>query len=232
MFPKSLLLLSLFAFASCAAQRRSPEDLQREVSERIHSKSRPAILFVGNSYSFGVPAALEKIAAKHGQSIRTGHSTNGGWKLSQHAKHEATLRKIRSGHWDIVVLQEYSETPAMPFWIRRPAMIPAVRSLAKEARDAGAIPVLYQTWGRRDGNKAHPFLCPFDNFLKMSRRLRSGYASASEACGGILIIPAGDFWEREVISGHGGELFQPDGSHPTDAGNHLTATAFHTSLFR
>ena len=218
-----LLLVLFLLLGACAPlfhRKRSAADAQREVRERLRGTLEPSILFVGNSYSFGVPAALKRIAVENGRTIRTGHSTHSGWTLAKHARHEPTLRKIRSGQWDIVVLQEYSLTPARFSLWRDHIMFPAVRSLAKEARDAGAIPVIYQTWGRRD------------SFTTMNPRVRDGCHAAAAAAGCLLVVPAGDYWAREVSAGHGADLFMPDGSHPTAAGNRLTAQAFYDAFFR
>ncbi len=236
MLSKILLIASILALAACAPTfagrlkkpSRSMDEARRELEARIAASPEPSILFIGNSYSFGVPAALKAIAAEHGKTIRTGHSTNSGWTLARHATHEPTLRKIRSGKWDIVVIQEFSRIPAMIPLRRNHAMFGPLKSLADEARKAGAIPVLYQTWGRRDGDPGRPG----DDFFAMTRRLRKGYQAASLAAGTLVVVPAGDFWEREVSAGHAVELFMPDGSHPTAAGNRLTASAFYENLLR
>lgn len=196
-----VLLIPLLALAACAP---------------LLSKKRttPSILFIGNSYSFGVPDALKQLAAKHGKSLRTGHSTHGGWTLEQHSVHLPTLRKIRSGKWDVVVFQEHSLTPGSP--LCETSMIPALRILAQEARNAGAEPVLYQTWGRRD------------SFAAMNPKVREGYAKAARASGIRLIVPAGDYWERHFSR----DLYHEDGSHPSAAGDRLTAQAFYDTLCR
>lgn len=217
-------LLSLFLLLGACAplvhQSRTMEDARREIRGRVDGKAEPAILFVGNSYTFGVPAALKKLAAENGKAIRIGHSAHSGWTLAQHSSHEPTLRKIRSGKWDIVVLQEYSLNPAKFSLVRDRVMFPAVRALADEARAAGAIPVIYQTWGRRD------------SFYVMNPKVRDGCLAAARNAGGLYVVPAGDYWEREMSAGRGDALFEPDGSHPTYAGNRLTATAFYDAFFR
>lgn len=196
-----LLLIPLLGLAACAPLfSRKPSTL--------------SILFIGNSYSFGVPTALKKLAAENGKTIRIGHSTHGGWTLAQHAAHEPTLNKIRSAKWDIVVFQEHSLTPGTPECEK--SMIPALRSLAEEARKAGSEPVLYQTWGRRD------------LFDEMNPKVREGYAKAAKACGIRRIVPVGDYWEREFSPA----LYQEDGSHPSPAGDRLTARAFYDTLCR
>lgn len=186
-----------------------------------------AVFFIGNSYSFGVPEEFWKVAEAHGKQVRIGHSTFGGWTLERHSTHSPTLKKLREGKWDIVVIQEYSRTPALGERERRRLMDGAVEFFVKEARGIGAVPVLYQTWGRRDGDAE----VPGDDFLKMNARVRKGYESAAARAGGIAIVPAGDAWEREFRAGFGKELYVEDGSHPSDYGNRVTAGAFYKTFF-
>ena len=225
-------VLSFFGLAACSTQPPLPspdggKDPRLVLAERIRNSPKLAVLFVGNSYSFGVPKAFEKTAAAHGKSVRTGHSTFGGWTLSRHAANESTLSKIRQGKWDIVVFQEHSEIPALPPRKRAATMFPSLRKLVTAARQSGAIPVLYQTWGRRDGDKT----LRNDDFYAMNARVRAGYEAAARNCGGIVVVPAGDAWEREMNAGRGRELFMPDGSHPTQLGNTITAEAFYEAFF-
>ena len=225
-------ILGLFGLGACSSQSRLPfpdggKDPHLALAERVRTSRRLAVLFIGNSYSFGVPKAFSKIAAEHGKSVRVGHSTFGGWTLARHAEYEPTLEKIRRGDWDVVVIQEHSEVPAMRPWRRNPKMFPPLRKLVMEARAQGAIPVLYQTWGRRDGD---PKLRG-DSFQAMTGRLREGYRAAAQNAGNLVVVPVGDAWEREMLAGHGTQLFMPDGSHPTSEGNALTAKAFYQSFY-
>ncbi|MBK1881814.1 hypothetical protein JIN85_05275 [Luteolibacter pohnpeiensis] len=233
---KYVLIFCILATAACAPlylgrdkkPARSVADAQRELHDRVASKSKPAVLFVGNSYSFGMPKALAAECAKHDQPIRIGHSTFSGWSLAQHVKNESTLKKIREGKWDVVVLQEQSQIPSFKGFRRNHRMLPAVKKLAAEARAAGAVPVLYQTWGRLHGDQQN---VPGDTSAAMSARLAEGYRVASKAAGGLVVIPAGDAWAKEIATGHGNQLFIEDGSHPTSIGNQLTARVFYNSLF-
>ncbi len=218
-------LLGLF---SCATQPRlAPGPEPHGVLKHVKEKGELAVLFVGNSYSFGVPKAFSKLATAHGKSVRVGHATYGGWSLKQHSANEPTLRKIRDGHWDVVVLQEHSEIPSWSPKKRDAAMFPPLRALVTEVRKTGALPVLYQTWGRRDGEKGHFH----DDFHAMTARLRAGYQAAATNAGGLLVVPVGDAWEKEYSAGRGASLFVEDGSHPTAGGNELTATVFYKAFF-
>ena len=225
-------LLGLFGIPACSARAplpagRGAADPLLELSRRVRATPELAVLFVGNSYSFGVPKAFSKLAAAHGKKVRVGHSTYGGWTLQRHAGNEPTLRKIREGRWDIVVIQEHSEIPAMAARKRAARMFSPLRLLAAEARRQGAIPVLYQTWGRRDGDRK----VRHDDFRAMTRRLRVGYQAAAGIAGGLVVVPVGDAWEREVLAGRGSGLFMDDGSHPAALGNSLTAAVFFETFF-
>lgn len=225
-------LLTWLGLGACA--HRQPElplppphpNPQAELRERIASSPQPAVLFVGNSYSFALPREFTREAEARGKRVRTGHSTHGGWTLAKHAKHEPTLRKIRQGAWDVVVFQEQSQLPAKPPKTREREMLPPLRRLVAEARQAGAVPVLYQTWGRRLGNPG----TPGDDFHTMTARLRQGYLDAASHLGNLVVVPVGDAWEKAYTDGRADALFHPDGSHPATEGEILTARTFAETL--
>lgn len=217
-------ILGFFGLSSCALPPAPGEDAKLVA---VREKQEVAVFFIGNSYSFGVPKQFRKIAESRGRKVRIGHSTYGGWTLAKHVEHSPTLEKLRKGKWDVVVIQEQSLIPARNEGLRRVSMDPAVSFLVSEARAVGAVPLLYQTWGRRDGDPDRPG----DDFLSMNMRLRNGYRAASENAGSVAIVPAGDAWEREFIAGRGSDLFVDDGSHPSSFGNEITAREFYRVIF-
>jgi hypothetical protein len=212
---------AIFLFSACSTTRPV---LKQEMATRAEPSS---VLFIGNSYSFDVPKELGRIAAREGRKLRIKQITLGGWTLAQHVASGEAAREIRKGKWDVVVIQEQSRIPSLPSKRVR-EMIPNVRKLADEAHAAGALPVLYQTWGRRDGDT---YLVSRDDFHSMNKRLREGYQQAAHAAGGLTVVPVGEAWEREVDAGRGDSLFMPDGSHPTDRAEALTAEVFFKTLF-
>lgn len=229
---KLACILGFFGLGSCAtqptlAQGPGGDHPESELRARLLADPEPAVLFIGNSYSFGVPKAFGKVAADHGKSLRIGHSTFGGWSLARHAANEPTLRKIRDGQWAVVVIQEQSEIPAMSPRRRAELMFPPLRKLVTEVRAHGAVPVLYQTWGRRDGDKSRRH----DDFQAMNARLREGYQEASRNAGNLVVVPVGDAWQREVDVGNLTRLFTEDGSHPSAYGNEVTARIFYQTFF-
>ena len=217
-------ILGFFGLSSCALPPVPGENAKLIA---VREKQEVAVFFIGNSYSFGVPERFRKMAESRGRKVRVGHSTFAGWTLAKHAAHPPTLQKLRSGKWDVVVIQEQSLLPARNERIRRKGMDHAVSFLVSEARAAGAVPLLYQTWGRRDGDPDFPE----DDFINMNSRVRKGYRSASENAGGVTVVPAGDAWEREFMAGRGRDLFVDDGSHPSSYGNEITAREFYRVIF-
>lgn len=226
-FQTSLLSWMLAAcLVSCAAgPAQPPARAKAELASRVASEQVLDVLFVGNSYSFKVPTAFAREAEKRGMKVRVGQVTHGGWTLGKHAKSGETLARIHSEKWDIIVFQEQSRIPSQSA-MRAMFMVPALRTLVAEARKAGAVPVLYQTWGYRDGD---PKVAD-DDFFAMNRRVREGYHATSKETGGICVIPAGDAWEREARKGKIADLFMADGSHPSATGNALTAGLFADTL--
>ena len=218
-------VLCLLGLPGCALP---PVEGEREKLDAAASDGKLSVLFIGNSYSFGLPKEFGRLAESKGKQVRIGHSTYGGWSLEKHSANPGTLRKLREGNWDAVVIQDYSTNPSRGEFMRRWRMDPGVRFFAKEVRAIGAVPLLYQTWGRRDGDPD----VKGDDFQKMNERVREGYRIASERGGGIITVQAGDAWEHEFRAGRGADLYIEDGSHPSAFGNKVTAREFYRTIFR
>ena len=105
-------------------------------------------------------------------------------------------------------------------------MVPSVMQLARESRAVGAMPVLYQSWGYRDGDERRFH----DDFFAMNQRLREGCHAAARV-EGLPIARVGDAWENEMAKGRGARLFMPDGLHPSRDGVRLNAQVFYEAFF-
>ena len=222
------LLLALWLVPGLA---HGEGESQADLRKRLKSAEEPRILFVGNSYSFAVPKQLSVLARERGRVVIVSQVTKGGWTLKKHAQAKDTLEKIRTGKWDVVVLQEQSQMPSFARGQREAQMIPYAVALAAEVRKAGAIPVFFQTWGRRDGDKQNAKAFPNDTFAKMQARLNTGYAEAAKASGNALVVPVGEAWARKMKGGEGAQLYKKDGSHPSGKGIALTVEVFHEFFF-
>jgi hypothetical protein len=222
------MLAKILGFLGLSGCVMPPVTGEREKLDALANGEELSVFFVGNSYSFGIPKAFGELAAARGKDVRIGHSTFSGWSLSKHSRNPGTLKKLREGDWDVVVIQDYSTNPSQSEHLRQMKMDPGVQFFATEARALGAVPLLYQTWGRFAGD---PHI-PGDDFYRMNDRVRKGYLSASRNGGGIVTVKAGDAWEREFRAGRGTDLFYEDGSHPGAYGNKVTAEEFYRTIFR
>lgn len=211
--------LAFFGLSSCGIFSRSDKPIKRTDEMNV--------LFIGNSYSFDVPHKFRELAQQKGKKVKVARCTHGGWTLEMHSKYAPTLKKLRERQWDVVVIQDFSMNGAYPESRRRKEMYPFVGVFVKEARALGARPMLYQTWGRRDGQSG----LKGDDFYQMNARIREGYSRAAESAGGVEIVPVGDVWEEEFRKGNGPMLYVADGSHPSEYGNCVSAEVFYQAIF-
>ena len=186
------------------------------------------VLFVGNSYTSvnDLPATFAALAGAGGFEVRTGIAAPGGWTLAQHAASAETLAAIRGNRWHWVVLQEQSVVPAVARE-RDERMLPAVRALAREIAAVGGAPLLYMTWGRRDGLPS----AGYGDYAALQRALSGAYLGIARELG-IGVAPVGLAWNDARSRAPEIALWQADGSHPTVQGTYLAACVFYAAILR
>ena len=186
------------------------------------------ILFVGNSYTYmnDLPGVFTKLAGVGGHRVETGMAAPGGWTLSAHARSAETLNQLKSSKWDIVVLQEQSQVPAVEP-ARTQTMYPASRLLVRQIQDAGARPVFFVTWARRDGWAEQGL----PDYEAMQLQISRGYLGITQELG-VPAAPVGDAWLIARRQHPELELWQGDGSHPSAQGTYLAACVFYATIFR
>jgi hypothetical protein len=135
------------------------------------------------------------------------------------------MKKIAEGGWDIVVLQDQSQTPA----VLPDKFLSASKELHAIIKKAGAKTAYYQTWGRRDGDKANAHRFP--TYAKMQDALSEAYQKAAKRDDAVL-VPVGETWRavREKKPELGEALYKNDGSHPSAKGAYLAACCFYVAL--
>jgi hypothetical protein len=184
------------------------------------------VLFVGNSYTGQVRSAVTKFfAASEHRETRLEFITPGGRTLKQHGGTAQTVERISGGGWDIVVLQDQSQTPA----VFPEKFLSASKGLNKVITDSGAKTAYYQTWGRRDGDKQNAGR--YGTYTKMQDALSKAYSQAAKR-DKALLIPVGEVWRalRKRDAQLGRELYKGDGSHPSAKGAYLVACCFYAVL--
>jgi hypothetical protein len=146
-----------------------------------------------------------------------------------HLADTKTVNRIKTGLWDVVVLQEQSQLPALP-GKRGELFQTSVNAFSALIRDAGAKPMLYMTWGRRDGDTANKTLFP--DYDTMQKKLSHAYQQAAKR-NRISLAPVGQAWSqvRHRDKALGIALYDEDGSHPSDKGAFLISCVFFRTLF-
>ena len=192
------------------------------------------VLFVGNSYTEvnNLPGMVADIAASMGEDIATASNTPGGCTFMQHCTNQS-MELICRGGWDIVVLQEQSQYPSFPQEQVEREVFPFAARLIDSvyAHNACAEPMLYMTWGRKNGDERNAQYFPvLGTYEGMDSMLCERYTYMAQAYDAAL-CPVGRVW-RHLRTYHPEiELYQQDGSHPSVAGTYAAACAFYTMIF-
>jgi len=184
-------------------------------------------MMLGNSYTGQIKGTLSQLVGAEKLPVTIKAFTPGGKTLTWHVENGAA-EKIKADKYDLVIMQEQSQTPALPG--HREKFHKAVGQLSVLAKKHGAKPVLYMTWGRRDGDKKNPKLFP--DYGTMQDKLTANYRKAGKAAG-ATVVPIGEIWAevRRLDPELGRKLYRGDGSHPSAHGATLVSMAFACSLF-
>ena len=198
------------------------------------------VLFLGNSYIFvnDLPALTSALASSAGDSLYYDSNTPGGytfgWQPIAHATDAVSLSKIGQEGWDFVIMQEQSQTPAIPA-LRDSCMYPGsiiLHDSIKSANPCSRV-LFFQTWGRRFGgiqcftsNYCSPDFADFD---QMQDSITAAYKGIADSLDD-WIAPVGEAW-RWVIENHQVVLHSGDNSHPNIKGSYLAACVFYDVIF-
>ena len=165
------------------------------------------VFFIGNSHTYvnDMPALFVKAARQDNIRCDVVMCTGSGWHLSQHVKEPDINFNILHGHYDYVVLQEYTH----PFGPEQ-SMHEAVAKLGEWIKAAGSTPVMYMTWAK----KGHP---------EQQAELTNAYTSCAKEINALL-APVGVEWWKRLAENPSLELYRGDGEHASPDGSRLAAT--------
>ncbi|MGB0153474.1 MAG: DUF4886 domain-containing protein [Verrucomicrobiales bacterium] len=188
------------------------------------------VLFVGNSYTGQVRATfLSMLKGTEAENIHFEFITPGGCTLGRHLENDKTVKTIEEGDWDLVILQEQSQTPGLPGKFGD-SFQDSADKLCRMIRTAGAEPVFYMTWGRRDGDSRNSGIYP--DYDAMQEKLTDAYEKAARR-NKAEIAPVGIAWKkvRKEFPELGEKLYKADGSHPSALGACLVTSVFFQEVF-
>src|SRR5437588_9296321 len=132
------------ALAAAAATVALALTLQSGCGYAVGAAPCTHVLFIGNSYTSvnDLPATFAKLGRSGGHRVETGRDTVDGSTLADHAASAATATALAGARWNIVVLQEQSQIPAID-QLRQSDMYPAARTLVAMVRHAGQHPIFF-----------------------------------------------------------------------------------------
>lgn len=234
----TLALIAVFNIIWQIYPARYGAPLQRGGLTQVYVGTPPAgahktvsVLFIGNSYTFAedMPATLAQIAAHDPQGdteLRVRATTRPGEQLAGHWARGEAQKLIGQGHWDYVVLQEYS------LW----AMVPGAQDVSRryftkfdeQVRNAGAKSVLFLTWARQAGSPW--YTDPHYSFLRDSHYMQAMFTSQTHALAatfGAQVAQVGEYWKLALAQNPALPLYAADGNHPSPAGAYLNALIFY-----
>ena len=164
------------------------------------------LLFIGNSHTYcnDMPLLVKRRAEDEGYSCRVTMLAHPGWFLEQHANDPEARFNILYGGYDYVVLQEH----AHPFGPEE-GFLNSARALNFWIREVGAIPVIYETWAKRDE--------PHIQFHM--NEVHQRVAKDIDA----LLAPVGEEWWGYTKSWPQLEMYDEDGAHASRAGSDFAA---------
>jgi hypothetical protein len=183
------------------------------------------ILFIGNSYTAGIKKYFTGLAKEGKPETKIDWVTPGGRQLRKHAENRNLIEQIEKGNYDVVVLQDQSQTPSFQNYIKD--HLPAIKKLNDAISNSKAKTVLYMTWGRKIGDKHNEKLFPKDNYEKMQKRLTAGYEKLGKELD-AEVSPVGLAWGKLV---NDIELYAKDGSHPNKNGGYLASCVLYYNIF-
>jgi hypothetical protein len=171
------------------------------------------VLFIGNSYTYfnNMAHIVSLISDSTDTKIITRKSTLGGAWLHEHwnSKRNLETREILAKEkYDVVVLQEYSMGAiSAPDSLRK-----YVRQFANLAREYKAKPMLFLVWAREKVPQYQTELDDPYGFVAKENKM--------------LLVPVGKAWEIAKKYRPNIQLYDPDGTHPSELGTFLTAAVF------
>ncbi len=173
------------------------------------------VLMIGNSLTYynDLPGLLQQFSVKEAAPVFIEKITTPFASLQFHWQIGTAADRIRNGHWDYVVLQEFS---------RRPVTDPEnsleyFTKFASLAHASGAKVILFENWAREGHGDDAPALA-------------GAYQNIAAKTGGIP-APIGDAFERCHTARPDIDLLVDD-RHPSDAATYLAAAVLYDAIYR
>lgn len=196
------------------------------------------VLFIGNSYThmYDLPGTAALCAASVNgikYNLQFEQSTPGGHYWNRHAADTNTIKKIKNGNFDAIVLQEQSQMLSLQDSVIAKQSLPYLQFLLDSIHkyQPNAKLYFYRTWGRKNGDKQNAPTWPVvSTYEGMDSLLNKRYTQLSDSLK-IKLVRVGDVWKAIRTQHPELELYDLDESHPSPLGTYVAAITFASTLF-
>ncbi|MCX6058901.1 MAG: hypothetical protein NTW69_12205 [Chloroflexi bacterium] len=172
-------------------------------------------MFIGNSYT-DLNGGLDKYIIGLAPNSVSARITPGGYTLQNHWEDANTLEAIRSGNWDVVVLQEQSQSSVTNYY----NFYEYAQKLDVEIKTAGAETIMFMTWERPDSTQ----------YGVTAEAVNKAYTALGQQLG-VKVAPVGQAFSMALKERPDIKLYIEDG-HPTPQGTYLAACVFYGFIFQ
>jgi hypothetical protein len=204
-FAATAALLALLCIPAALAQT--------QVSRYGSGNAGIKVLFIGNSFTYGVPEIFAALAESEGKKAKIYTAAYPSYTLEEHLKTSSTMSALsREGPWDFVVLQERSHYPVTD----PEKMEKACAEFDRKIKSAGAKTVLMMTWADDGDTTYQPVIS--GAYRKIGSQLNA------------TVVPVGDTFFRVRQSDPSIELYGSDKHHANHSGSFLAACMLYTKL--
>lgn len=189
------------------------------------------VLFIGNSFTFyhEMPQMVVQLAKASGEKLPllVFQETPGGWTFKQHVSKGTVFELLKSTQWTYVVLQEQSQFLSFSQQQRLQDVHLPARQLNTMIYSNHAKPILFMTWGYRDGDLMNR---QSDSYPDMQNRITLGYTELATDLSATL-APVGLAWQQAIARRPDLDLWDVDGKHPNLKGSYLAACVFYRLIY-
>lgn len=202
-FLKYSILIVLLAYLMSACASSSAPDLPQK-----------KILFIGNSFT-DFNNGLDNHLAGLAPNSQTARVSPGGYTLQDHWEDPYTMGSVRTGSWDVVVIQDQSQNPVTNY----ENFMDYAKKMVGEVRTAGGEPILFMTWERPDSVQ----------YGVTTDALYKAYTTAGQELK-VRVAPVGWAFFASLRERPDIQLNIEDG-HPTPEGTYLAACIFYGVIY-
>jgi hypothetical protein len=193
--------------------------VQPELDEPIN------ILFIGNSYTFmnNLPEIFADVSEFGGHNVNVTTHAKPGFSLIDHAVDPKTRAVIQEENWDYVVLQEKSSIPVLD----EKLMVQGVSQIIELAAGQDVNMILFMPWAYQAGLPE----AGMADYRAMQSKVAETYQGVANEFD-LELAPVGLAWQSALGRRPELNLWNPDGSHPSELGSYLAANIFYALIFQ